>query len=201
MRKAGNMRYVSDMFNRSRVGLAHGTVDCSSRGSIAGRVRAIIAWQRHDNLPSLLALLFLAGFALPSFAQESRWGSPEEETVKFMIAAEAKWANSACSPQPDLKDVIADDFQGTSPSGHRYDKAKAIATDTKSLSRDCQLGEVKVRFFGDSIAIAYGAESAVSKAKDGKETKHCLIWTDTWLKRAGIWQIVAAQDTNIPCSP
>ena len=149
---------------------------------------------------SLLALLFLDGFALPSFAQESRWGSPGEETVKFIIAAEAKWANSACRPQPDLKDLIADDFQGTSPSGRRYDKAKAIATDTKSLSRDCQLGEVKVRFFGDSIAIAYGEESAI-KAKDGKETKHCLIWTDTWLKRAGKWQIVAAQDTDIPCKP
>ena len=195
------MRYVSDMVNRSRVGLAHGTVDCSSRGFIAGRVRAIISWQRHDKLPFLLALLFLNGFALPSFAQESRWGSPEEETVKFMIAAEAKWANSACSPQPDLKEVIADDFQGTSPSGRRYDKAKAITSDTKALERDCLLGEVKVRFFGDSIAIAYGGESAVSKAKDGKETKHCLIWADTWLKRAGKWQIVAAQDTDIPCNP
>jgi hypothetical protein len=116
-------------------------------------------------------VFFLGGFASPSYAQESRWGSPEEETVKFIIAAEAKWANSACSPQPDLKDVIADDFQGTSPSGRRYDKAKAIATDTKSLSHDCQLGEVKVRFFGDSIAIAYGAESAVSKGKDGKGDK------------------------------
>ena len=54
---------------------------------------------------------------------------------------------------------------------------------------------------GDSIALAYGAESAVGKAKDGKEAKHCLIWTDTWLKRAGKWQIVAAQDTKIPCKP
>src|SRR6476646_4464164 len=125
-------------------------------------------------------VFFLGGFVSLSYAQESRWGSPDEETVKFMIA---------------------DDFQGTSPSGRRYDKAKAIATDTKSLSRDCQLSEVKVRFFGDSIAIAYGSESAVSKAKDGKETKHCLIWTDTWLKRAGKWQIVAAQDAGIPCNP
>jgi hypothetical protein len=49
--------------------------------------------------------------------------------------------------------------------------------------------------------MAYGSESAVSKAKDGKETKRCLIWTDTWLKRAGKWQIVAAQDTGIPCNP
>src|SRR5512132_3795431 len=127
-------------------------------------------------------MFFLGGFVLPSFAQESRWGSPGEETVKFMIAAETKWANAACSPQPDLTDVLADDGQRTSPSGRRYDKAKAIASETKSLSRDCQLGEVKVRFFGDSIAIAYGAESSVSKGKDGKETKGCLIWTDTWLK-------------------
>jgi len=144
-------------------------------------------------------VFFLGGFASRSVGQESRWGSPGEETVKFMIAAEAKWANAACSSQPDLKDVIADDFQGTSPSGKRYGKNEAITT--KSLSRDCQLGEVKVRFFGDSIAIAYGAESAVSKAKDGKETKRCLIWTDTWLKRAGKWQIVSAQDTDIPCKP
>jgi hypothetical protein len=146
-------------------------------------------------------LVFLGGFASPGFAQESRWGAPGEETVKFIIAAEAKWANSACGPQPDLKEVIADDFQGTSPSGRRYGKKDAISTDMKALERDCQLGEVRVRFFGDSIALAYGEESAVSKAKDGKESKHCLIWTDTWLKRAGKWQVVAAQDTKIPCKP
>src|SRR6059058_5461452 len=119
-------------------------------------------------------VFFLGGFASPSFAQESRWGSPAEETVKFIIAAEAKWANSACNPQPDLKDVIADDFQGTSPSGRCYGKKDAITADTKSLSRDCQLGEVKVRFFGDSIAIAYGAESTITKDSNGKETKRCL---------------------------
>ena len=148
-----------------------------------------------------LTLFFLDGFTSSIIAQESRWGSPEEETVKFMIAAEAKWASSACSPQPELKDIIADDFQGTSTKGKRYGKEDAITTDTKSLSRDCQLGEVKVRFFGDSIAIAYGAENRMIKDKEGKETKSCQVWTDTWLKRAGKWQIVAAQDTIIPCAP
>jgi len=149
----------------------------------------------------VLALFLLRGFTSTNMAQESRWGSPDEETVKFIIAVEAKWASSACSPQPDLKAVIADDFQGTSPTGRRYGKDEAITTDTKSLARDCQLGEVKVKFFGDSIAIAYGAESWIDKANDGKETKRCQIWTDTWLKRAGKWQIVAAQDTIVPCHP
>jgi hypothetical protein len=148
-----------------------------------------------------LALPLLSGFSSSSVAQDSRWGSPDEETVRFIIAAEAKWANSACSPQPDLKAVIADDFQGTSPSGRRYGKNEAINMDIKSLSRDCQLGEVKVRFFEDSIAIAYGAESRIDNAKGGKETKRCQIWTDTWLNRAGKWQIVAAQDTIVPCKP
>jgi Domain of unknown function (DUF4440) len=133
----------------------------------------------------VLAFFLLGGFTSASMAQESRWGSPDEETVKFIIAVEAKWASSACSPQPDLKAVIADDFEGTSPTGRRYGKDEAITTDTKSLARDCQLGEVRVKFFGDSIAIAYGAESWIDKANDGKETKRCQIWTDTWLKRQG----------------
>jgi len=148
-----------------------------------------------------LALSLLGGFSLPSVAQESRWGSPDEDTVKLITAIEAKWASSACSPQPELKDVIADDFQGTSTKGQRYGKEEAITTDTKSLSRDCKLGEVKVRFFGDSIALAYGAENRMIKDNNDKETKRCQVWTDTWLKRAGKWQIVAAQDTIVPCNP
>lgn len=144
---------------------------------------------------------FLAGMITPGIAQESRWGLPDDPTVKFMIEVETKWANTACSPQPDLKDFIADDFQGTSPKGRRYGKEEAIITDTTALSRDCQLGEVKVRFFGDATAMAYGQESTMVKDSSGKESKHCLIWTDTWLKRAGKWQIVAAQDTLIPCKP
>jgi len=151
---------------------------------------------------SFLAVLAFIGCVSPvALAQESRWGSPGEDTVKFMTGVEAKWASSSCSPQPDLKDVIADDFQGTSTEGHRYGKTDAIASDPSARSRECQLGEVRVRFFGDSIAVAYGAESRIGTAKDGKETKRCQVWTDTWLKRGGRWQIVAAQDTIIPCTP
>jgi hypothetical protein len=147
----------------------------------------------------IAAIAFLNCQTTRGIAQDSRWGTPDDSTVKFMIAAEAKWASSSCNPQPDLKDVIADDFQGTSTDGRRHGKADAIATDPKMLSRDCQIGDVKVRFFGDSIAIAYGAESRVRKAEDGADAKRCQVWTDTWLKRKGQWQIVAAQDTVIPC--
>lgn len=149
--------------------------------------------------------LLVAAFALlvtwttPSVAQDSRWGSSDEPTVKFMLASEQKWASAACSEQPDLRVFIADDYQGTSTTGLRYPKADAIAGEPNKQSRDCQLGDVKVRFFGDSVAVAYGAESRIQKAADGTEARRCQVWTDTWLRRNGQWQIVAAQDTVIPC--
>ena len=78
----------------------------------------------------VIALSLLSGFTSPAIAQESRWGSPDEEAVRFMIAAAAKWSDAQCSPQEGLQDFIADDFQGTFTSGQRYGKAEAITTDT-----------------------------------------------------------------------
>src|ERR1700692_1655902 len=99
----------------------------------------------------IATISFFGCLTTPSIAQDSSWGPPDDSTVKFIIAIEAKWASSSCSPQPALKAVIAGDFQGTATDGHRYDKVEAIATDPKALARDCKLGDVKVRFFGDSI--------------------------------------------------
>jgi hypothetical protein len=147
-----------------------------------------------------LLLAALAGLASVA-AQSSRWGSPDEDTVKYILACEAKWASSACSPQPDMTLFIAEDFQGTSTTGKRYGKPDAIASEAPYHSHDCHLGEVKVRFFGDVVAIAYGAEDRIDRAADGKESKRCQVWTDTWLKRDGKWEIVAAQDTIVTCAP
>jgi hypothetical protein len=141
----------------------------------------------------------LVAVTAPSLAQESRWGSADEPAVRFMIASEAKWANAACSTQADLATFVADDYQGTSTTGRRYPKADAIADEPHKQSSDCKLGDVKVRFFGDAVAVAYGAESRMQKAADGTKSKRCQVWTDTWLKRNGKWQIVAAQDTIVPC--
>ncbi|MBV8495706.1 MAG: nuclear transport factor 2 family protein, partial [Gammaproteobacteria bacterium] len=92
-------------------------------------------------------------------------------------------------------------FQGTSPEGKRYAPSEELAhsADSSETSRDCRLIDARVRFFGDKLAIVYGSESAVRKANDGTEKPRCLIWTDTWLKRDGKWQIIAAQDMPLGC--
>jgi hypothetical protein len=115
-----------------------------------------------------------------------------------MVDLERQWAEASCTGKL-TETLFADDFQGTSPSGKRYDKAEAVHEDRSERATNCHLDDAKVRFFGDNVAIIYGSERAVRKGKDGTENLRCLIWTDTWLKRGGKWQIVAAQDTAVPC--
>ena len=142
----------------------------------------------------LIICVFLV--ALPAAAQEGTWGDPDTSTVKELVAAEEMWAGANCGPQPGLEMYFAHEFQGTATDGQRYGRAQALAVGD---DRECQLGEVKIQFFGDVVAIAYGNESSVRMKEDGTEWQRCLAWTDTWLKRAGQWQIVAAQDNVIAC--
>jgi hypothetical protein len=116
-----------------------------------------------------------------------------------MIQMEREWAEDGCTQKPAGVAFLADDFQGTAPDGERYDRAEALKHDASLKERDCRLDDAKVRFFGDSVAIIYGSERALHEDKDSKEAMRCLVWTDTWLKRREKWEIVAVQDTSVPC--
>ena len=79
----------------------------------------------------------------------SRVIGPAVNDFELPHAAAAKWSDAQCGPQAGLEDFIAEDFQGTFTSGQRYGQAEAVTTDPVKarLSRDCQIGEVRVRFF------------------------------------------------------
>lgn len=148
-----------------------------------------------------VTLLVLAGMSATGIhAQPARVGTPDDPTVKSMIAAERMWSASNCAPQPALRDVIADDYQGTATNGHRVKKADVTETNTSALDRECTLGDVAVHFFGEDVAVLYGGESSLRKENAGVEKKRCLTWTDTWLRRGGKWQIIASQDTVVTCT-
>jgi hypothetical protein len=147
----------------------------------------------------ILELIAILMMNLSANAQKAKWATSDDPIAKELIAKEKMWAESNCSPQPGLKDVFAEEFQGTSPEGIRYGKADAMATDMNNLHRQCQLGEVKIQYYGETVAIAYGNESSIRKDKDGKEFKRCLVWTDTWLRREGKWEIITAVDVRVEC--
>ena len=147
---------------------------------------------------SVLCATFLISVSVS--AQKTYWASADDSLARELIATAKMWAESNCSPQPGLKEVFADEFQGTRPDGTRYGKEEAMSTNLMNPDRQCQLGEVKIQFFGETVAIAYGNESSIRKGKDGKEYLRCLVWTDTWLKREDKWQIIAAQDVVVKCT-
>jgi aminopeptidase C len=77
------------------------------------------------------------------------------------------------------------------PKGRLYDKAKMIAEirDARQYFASNHLNKVKIRFYGET-AIAQGDESW--ERRTGERGR--FVWTDTWIRRNGRWQIVAAED-------
>ena len=137
---------------------------------------------------------------VPASAQQSHWASAGDKAAKYIVEMERKWAEGVCVDNGVVASLLADDFQGTSTQGARFTKADEL-NDEKSArtAHDCRLDDAKVRFFGDSLALVYGSEHAIGKDKSQPDAKVCQVWTDTWLKRGGTWQIVASHDNRVKC--
>jgi hypothetical protein len=133
-------------------------------------------------------------------AQQSHWASTDDKTAKYIIDMERRWAEGVCVDNGVVAGLLADDFQGTSPKGARFRKADELKDEKGArTAHACGLDEAKVRFFGDSVAVVYGREHAVGKDNSQPSMKVCQVWTDTWLKRGGTWQIIASQDNRVEC--
>jgi len=121
-----------------------------------------------------------------------------DSVAKSLIEMEHQWAEVCAKRDTSvLERILADDFLGTNTKGELYTKSEGIekiAKKPKGEYLSGRLDKIKVRFFGDNVAVLRGVESCVRKTKDGKEEPETSPWIDTWLKRNGRWQIVAAQD-------
>ena len=148
----------------------------------------------------ILSLTYVLVFVTAACAQQSHWAEPGDKSAMFMVDMERKWAEGVCTNNGVVAGLLAEDFQGTTTGGERYTKADELRDEKgPHWAHDCALDDAKVRFFGESVAIIYGSEHAVGKDKHHPDEKQCQIWTDTWLKRDGKWQIAAAQDNKIDC--
>jgi hypothetical protein len=168
----------------------------------------------HDELPSLpvnterkmqlrifsSAIAIMLLLLVQAHAQRSRWASADDQTAKYIIDMESKWAEGVCVDNGVVAGLLAGDFQGTSTTGARFTKADELKDEKSNrTAHDCGLDEAKVHFFGDSLAVVYGHEHAVGKDRSKPNAKVCQVWTDTWLKQKDTWQIIASQDNRVEC--
>jgi len=116
----------------------------------------------------------------------------QKEVERYIVESERQWAESVATGDSGVVErILADDFLGADPKGRLYDKAKMIA-DMRNAPQyfiSNRLNQVKVRFFGET-AVAQGDESW--ERRTGERGR--FVWTDTWIRRNGRWQIVAAED-------
>jgi uncharacterized protein (TIGR02246 family) len=160
-------------------------------------MRKLIEWAAIGSV----ALAMVVG----AFAQAQNNKNDREAVTRALIEMERRWSESA-TPAEEIgvvQEIFADDFLGTDTDGKLYTKSEKIEKEkARSVSGSevlsPRLDDVKVRFFGDNLAVLYGRESSIRKSKEGKEHTRRVVWTDTWLKRDGRWQIIAVQDMVVP---
>jgi Domain of unknown function (DUF4440) len=164
---------------------------------------------RHRILHPMCVVMCAVVLMTAAHAQQSHWATPDDKTAKFMIDMERKWAEGVCTNNGVVSELLADDFQGTNTRGERFNKENELRDEKGPRSaHGCALDDAKVRFFSSSgsssgqsedVAIVYGSEHAIGKDKTHPDAKQCQVWTDTWLKRDGKWQIAASQDNKVDC--
>lgn len=142
---------------------------------------------------ALIGVLFFSVFSAPVGQDAS-----EKDSERYIAESERQWAESVASGDTvPIERILADDYLGVDTDGSFYDKAKAISSTQESskVFISNHLNEVKVRFYGET-AVAQGSESWVRRT--GSPPRGRFVWTDTWIRRNGKWQVVASEDLIAP---
>ena len=117
------------------------------------------------------------------------------EAEKYIKDSSSAWAESVATNDASVvKRILADDFVWVR-EGKVLDKSRAV-TGAQQGPGDFvsnHLDYANVRFFGDT-AVVQGGETWTRK---GGRSGH-FVFIDTWVRRGGIWQIVAAVDVSVP---
>jgi hypothetical protein len=119
----------------------------------------------------------------------------KSEAERYIKDRSSAWAESVATGDPAVvKEILADDFVWVL-DGKVLEKSHAVMRVQEGTGDflSNRLDYANVRFFGDT-AVAQGSETWTRKGG----LKGHSVWIDTWLRRNGKWQIVAAADVSVP---
>jgi ketosteroid isomerase-like protein len=135
------------------------------------------------------------GQTSPQKAAPAKSTKVEQELIKL----EQDWAKATVARDiQTFARMEADDYFFTDDDGTTWGKAKDL--------EDVKTGVfVVTSFVSDDIKVSVNGDAAVVTGRTtmkaqykGKDASGQIRWTDTWIKRGGVWQCVAEQVTRIP---
>ena len=141
---------------------------------------------------AIVGTLALVCVAVEVFAQSST----QQEAEAYIKRSEELWAAaSAKQDTATVERILAADFLGVDTQGNFFRKNEELDAVGKNESGyvEGKVSEMNVRFFGEA-AVAQGSETW--RKRNGEHGRY--VWTDTWIRRDGKWQIVASEDLKAP---
>ena len=137
-------------------------------------------------------LLVGGALLLAPWSQSRAQNAGHAADSAYIAHAESEWAEAEVKGNaPALDRILADDFIEIGSTGKRYSKADAVNFRAVDLVSN-QVDSITIRFYGD-VAIAFGSEAW--KKKGGSAGRN--LWTDTWVRRQGRWQIIASAEQGL----
>ncbi|NOT28112.1 MAG: nuclear transport factor 2 family protein [Acidobacteria bacterium] len=123
--------------------------------------------------------------------------APAEDVEATITQLERDWVAAIIKKDTAAIDrLLAEDFNGTSPTAHVYPKSSAMDDLTKGnfVVDSMVLDEISVNVYGDT-AVAFTSQEEKSRY-DGKDTSGHYHYTDVWVKKDGQWQVVASHGSR-----
>ena len=148
-------------------------------------------------LIAAVSLGALAGSVLAQQPKANTKRTPDERTV---LALEEAWAKAVVNRDAaTFKRLLAPGFVYTEDarvmSGEELTREVTAGSDTVTEARN---EELRTHSFGNTIIVT--GWLVLRGRSGGKPFDRRFRFTDTWLKRNGEWQIIAAQDYLVPAS-
>jgi ketosteroid isomerase-like protein len=123
--------------------------------------------------------------------------TPAEDVVAVITQLERDWVAAIVKKDvPALENLLADDFNGTSPTAHTFLKNHAVKDLTSGdyVVDAMDLDEISVNVYGNT-AVSFTSQEEKSKYL-GKDTSGHYHFTDVWIKKDGRWQVVASHGSR-----
>jgi ketosteroid isomerase-like protein len=143
-----------------------------------------------------MALVVCVGvlvFGLTILAQQ-RNVRPEQELLKL----EQQWGDALVKPDLTFLDrIMAEDYMFTSPLGEVLTKAQMLAElkSGEDVVSSVVNHDMKVRIYGDAAVVT--GHSTFKETVKGIDISGEYRWTDTWIKRGGLWRCVADHASRV----
>jgi ketosteroid isomerase-like protein len=129
----------------------------------------------------------------PSPTPAPEAGSDEKEILRLTEIINAAWLKHDVAT---ISPLIADDMQSWSFKGARRGKADLLRAVEKSEESDTRVEDPVVRVFGD-MAVYTARIVDTGKHPNAETFSVTSVVTNTWVRRAGKWQIVAEHQSTI----